>query len=477
MGGSGVNRTGRTSDTHRSLAVVPDVAATRELARTARVFLDVLAASWIAVALLVDPLLGARTREIELRLLGLALIALARLLLMQPRISRHVVLITIAVAASGSIGCAAAIAVAQYGNDAAAGLLAAVPVLAGSFGLALIVLHRQWQLRHDLYESRRLGRYRLMLPIGHGGMNDVWLAWDEHRRREVALKLLRTPGTAASTRERFAREAEINKRVRSPHTVRIYDFGVSDDGFAYIAQEYLRGMDLDAMVSGYGPVEPRRAIHLIRQACEGLGAAHRCGVIHRDIKPANLHCADEKGAEDLVRILDFGVARRIDEDEPSLDGAVIGTPAYMSPEGFRAEGATPASDVYALGATFYYAVTGVPPIDADSPAAFKQAHQFAPVVPPSLRSSGVDVPRPIEKVILRCLAKAPADRYPDAAALGAAIDDATRALEPWTRDDAARWWHQVRLGRIRIATKPAEHTTDVEVVGGRSRRASRNVHG
>jgi hypothetical protein len=474
MGGSGVNRTGRTTDTQRMLAVVPDVAATRELARTARLFLDVLAVSWIALALLVDPLLGAPTRELELRLLGLALIALARLVLMQPRIGRRLVLGVIAVAATGSIGFATAIAMNQHGSDALAGLIAAVPVMAGSFGLALIVLHRQWQLRHDLYESRRLGRYRLMLPIGHGGMNDVWLAWDETRRREVALKLLRTPGTATSTRERFAREAEINKRVRSPHIVRIHDFGVSDDGFAYIAQEYLRGMDLDALVGGFGAIEPRRAIFLMRQVCEGLGAAHGCGVIHRDIKPANIHCADEKGAEDLVRILDFGVARRVAEDEPSQDGTVIGTPAYMSPEAFRGEHTTPASDVYALGATFYYAVTGAQAIDADSPAGFRHAHQYAPVVPPSLRA-GVDVPRAIEKVILRCLAKAPADRYPDATALGAAIDEAAKSLEPWTRDDAARWWHHMRLGRIRIPTR-TEHTTDVEVVG-RARRTSRNVHG
>ena len=474
MGGSGVNRSGRGTDTQRTLAVVPDVAATQELARTARLFLDVLAASWIAVALVVDPLIGAELHDVELRVLGLLLIVLARVVLVRSSVGRRFVLAVITTAAAAAIAIAGSIAVTQHGGDALAGLAAGLPIMIGSFGLALIVLNRQWQLRHDLYESRRLGRYRLMLPIGHGGMNDVWLAWDETRRREVALKLLRTPGTAASTRERFAREAEINKRVRSPHIVRIHDFGVSDDGFAYIAQEYLRGMDLDALVSGFGPVEPRRAIFLMRQVCEGLGAAHRCGVIHRDIKPANIHCADEKGAEDLVRILDFGVARRVDEDEPSQDGTVIGTPAYMSPEAYRGEHSTPASDVYALGATFYYAVTGAQAIDGDSPAGFRHAHQYAPVVPPSLRS-GVDVPRGIEKVILRCLAKSPHDRFQDAAALGAAIDEASNALEPWTRDDAARWWHHMRLGRIRIPTR-TEHTTDVEVVG-RTKRASRDVQG
>jgi serine/threonine-protein kinase len=469
MGGSGVERSTRVTDTQRALAIVPDEAATRELARTARLFLDVVAVAWVAVALAVDPLLGVESHDVELRVLGLALIVLARFVLMRPRAGRRFVLAVITATAAAAIGLAGSIAVAQHGGDALAGLAAGLPILIGSFGIALVVLHRQWQLRHDLYESRRLGRYRLMLPIGHGGMNDVWLAWDEARRREVALKLLRTPGTAEPTRARFAREAEINQQVRSPHTVRIHDFGVSDDGFAYIALEYLRGMDLDALVAGLGPIEPRRALHLMRQACEGLGAAHRCGVIHRDIKPANLHCSDEKEAEDLLRILDFGVARRLDEDESSLDGAVVGTPAYMSPEAFRGEHTQPASDVYALGATFYYALTGVPPIDADSPAGFRQAHQFAPVVPPSLRA-GLELPRPFEKVILRCLAKAPADRYPDAAALGAALDEAATALEPWTRDDAARWWQQVRVGRVGLPRRTTEHTTDVEVVG-RPKRA------
>src|SRR5262249_7632620 len=154
------------------------------------------------------------------------------------------------------------------------------------------------------------------------------------RRREVALKLLRTPGAAGATRARFAREAECVRLLRSPRTVRIYDYGVTDDGFAYMALEYLRGLDLDALVTAYGPLEPSRAYHFMLAAARGFAVAHARGIVHRDVKPANLPCADSKGSEDFLRILDFGVARSMRTTEITLDGMVVGTPTYMAPEAF-----------------------------------------------------------------------------------------------------------------------------------------------
>ncbi|MCA9673716.1 MAG: serine/threonine protein kinase, partial [Myxococcales bacterium] len=328
--------------------------------------------------------------------------------------------------------------------------------------LAVVVSQRSWRLRHELFESRRLGRYRLMSPLGQG-MNEVWLAWDEDRRREVALKLLRTPGAAEETRARFAREAETVRRLHSPHTVRIHDYGVTDDGFAYLAFEYLRGMDLDVLVRGYGRIEAARALYLMRQVCRGLGVAHGAGIVHRDIKPANLHCGDAAGAEDTVHILDFGVARDLDEPTVTRAGTVMGTPAYMSPEAFAGADLTPESDVYAVGATFYSVLTGVPPFDGRTFDELRGAHLRAPVVPPSLRTDA-DVPRSLEKVILKCLAKDPAHRYRDAIALGAALDACAADVEPWSRDDAARWWHRARVGRVPPVQSTKERTTEVEVV-------------
>jgi serine/threonine-protein kinase len=364
-----------------------------------------------------------------------------------------------------------ALATAAYldGTPAAAAWIDQLPgaaIDAPALALAVVAAHRAWRLHHDLYESRRLGRFRLMSPIGRG-MNEVWLAWDEQRRREVALKLLRTPGAAEATRARFAREAECVRLLRSPHTTRIYDYGVTDDGFAYMALQYLRGLDLDALVTAYGPVEPGRALHLMIDAARGLAVAHARGIVHRDVKPANLHCADSHGAEDFVRILDFGVARSIGEPNLTLDGMIVGTPTYMAPEAFAAGEVSPAADVYSLGATFYFALTGQPPFDGDDVADLRAAHLHAPVVPPSLRSEH-EIARPLENVILRCLAKEPADRYDNALELIQALDACADAVAPWSREKAARWWHRARVGRVPTVAPSTERTTEVEAVPVRS---------
>jgi serine/threonine-protein kinase len=354
------------------------------------------------------------------------------------------------------------VAAALSDGRAARGVLATFVVQLGAVVFIVIGAHRAWRLRHELFESRRLGHYRLMSPLGVG-MNEVWLAWDEQRRREVALKLLRTPGCAEVTRARFEREAELVRALRSSHTTRIYDYGVTDDGYAYISFEYLRGLDLDALVHAFGPLDVGRAHHMMVQVCRGVGVAHAAGVVHRDVKPANLHCSDQAGAEDHTRILDFGVARRVGLSDVTLDGTVVGTPAYMSPEAFDGADLTPQSDVYSIGATFYFALTGVPPFDGASFDELRGAHTRAPVVPPSLRIA-TDVPRAFERVILRCLAKSPADRYPDALALGAALEACARDVPAWSREDASRWWHRARVGRMPVVATNRERTTEVEVV-------------
>jgi len=479
-----------------------------EIVRSSRLFLLAIGVGWIAITLLVDAQLVAVDRSIDLwpllrlRLLGLALILAGYLLVRRESTPHWPVMGTVAAAGAITtaivgasspattyamvpvVWCLALAAIvaprpriggamagawlvafvlgALVHGDHVTTLLPIVPLWAAAVAATLLVNRRLWQLRHDLYDARRLGKYRLLSPIGQGGMNDVWLAWDEARRREVALKLLRTSGAADATRARFEREAQLVRMLRSPHIVRTYDFGMTGDGFAYIALEYLRGLDLEALVHAHGPIEPRRAIRLMRQACRGLGDAHDAGVIHRDVKPANIHCSDQRGAEDLVRILDFGVAGSITE-EASPGGVVVGTPAYMAPEAFSGSATTPASDVYALGATFYFAITGVPPIDGDTPYALQRAHERAPVVPPSLRA-GVDVPRAFEKIILRCLAKAPEDRFENANAVGEALDEVIPAIRSWSREDAVRWWRHARTGAIAVPRASTEHTTDVEVV-------------
>jgi eukaryotic-like serine/threonine-protein kinase len=230
-----------------------------------------------------------------------------------------------------------------------------------------------------------------------------------------------------------------------------------------MALEYLRGLDLDALVSAYGPLDPSRAYHLMLEAARGLAVAHARGIVHRDVKPANLHCADSNGSEDFVRILDFGVARSTRATGITLDGMVVGTPTYMAPEAFVAGDITPAADVYSLGATFYFALTGQPPFDGETSGHLREAHSHAPVVPPSLRTAN-DIPRALENVILRCLAKQAEDRYLDAIALTAALEACAPLIAPWTREAAARWWHRARVGRVPTVMPSTERTTEVEVV-------------
>jgi len=135
----------------------------------------------------------------------------------------------------------------------------------------------------------------------------------------------------------------------------------------------------------------------------------------------------------------------------------------MSPEAFEGGTPTPASDVYALGAALYFCLTGSPPFDGDSVADLRAAHQRAPLVPPSLRAS-IDLPRALEKVVLRCLAKSPADRYRDAAELGEALETCGRLMAPWRREDAARWWHRSLAGRVTTRVTTKERTTEVVVI-------------
>ena len=310
---------------------------------------------------------------------------------------------------------------------------------------AALSAHVLWASRAQLYRARRLGRYRLEAPLGHGGMNEIWLARDDTLAREVAIKVLHgSPGPDDVRWQRFEREARVASSLTSPHTVKIYDFGASDDGVAYIAMEYLRGVDLADLVGGFGPLEVRRAVHLIRQAARSLAEAHQRGLVHRDVKPANLFVLSTPDAPDFVKVLDFGLVGELrPRGEPAGAATTLGTPAYMAPEQFLGADVSAASDVYGLGATLYFLLTGEPPHDdRDGDRAVWRQH--ASTRAPSVRALRADVPPALEAVLTQALAKHPADRYRDAAALLAALDDLPE-VAPWTSADAAAWWSAARL--------------------------------
>src|SRR6516162_943994 len=286
-----------------------------------------------------------------------------------------------------------------------------VAAVAAVFGTHLINT-----LRREAFEARQLGQYRLLEPLGQGGMGAVYLA--EHRmlKRPCAVKLIR-PEQAGDPKvlARFEREVQMTARLSHWNTVEIFDYGRTDDGTFYYVMEYLPGLSLEEMLQTHGPQPAERVVHLLRQACQGLREAHSIGFIHRDIKPANLFVAERGGVFDVVKVLDFGLVKAVAEISPARltqHGTLSGTPLFMSPEQARGQDDLDArSDIYSLGAVAYTLLTGRPPFESTNPFEVMIAHVRDDVVPPSeLRA---DVPADLEQVILRCLAKTPEDRFPN----------------------------------------------------------------
>jgi serine/threonine-protein kinase len=299
-------------------------------------------------------------------------------------------------------------------------------------------------LRREAFEARQLGQYRLIAPLGTGGMGEVYLA--EHRmlKRPCAIKLIR-PERAGDPQvlARFEREVRMTARLSHWNTVEIYDYGRTDDGTFFYVMEYLPGLSLEDLLERHGPLPAERVVHLLRQTCQALREAHAIGLIHRDIKPGNVFVAQRGGLYDVVKLLDFGLVKRVTE-APSArltqEGGISGTPLFMSPEQARGLSDVDArSDIYSLGAVAYALLTGRPPFDGTNPMEIMIAHVRDEVAPPSQHQA--DVPADLERVILRCLAKNPEDRFQDVESLEQALAECA-AADRWSQSDAARWWHE-----------------------------------
>jgi serine/threonine-protein kinase len=298
-------------------------------------------------------------------------------------------------------------------------------VLASSF-LGMVTGHIVWSAQQQVYRARRLGRYRLQAQIGKGGMGEVWLAWDPTLRRNVALKLLRlAPHTGPAAIRRFEREAYATSQLQGPHTIRIFDFGASDDGIYYIAMEYLTGPNLGTLIAEGGPLSPAAAIDLVKQACESLEEAHAAGIIHRDIKPENLVRCQTVEGRSLLKLLDFGIARfrepQMGEPQLTHTGFLTGTPAYMAPELWQGAPADERSDIYSLGVTLYFVLTGGTPPPAWSTGEILAAPRNKPT-PGGSPPGATAISESLKAVILRCLARHPEDRYQSALELRLALE-------------------------------------------------------
>jgi eukaryotic-like serine/threonine-protein kinase len=268
-------------------------------------------------------------------------------------------------------------------------------------------------------------RYRLVKPLGSGGMADVYLAHDNILDRDVALKVMSTRyASDEEFVERFKREAQSAAALSHPNIVSIFDRGASEDGTYYIAMEYLPGGTLKDRIMGKGALPARTAAAVALQIAEALRAAHERGVIHRDIKPHNI-LITESGD---VKVTDFGIARAASSSTMTRTGSILGTAHYISPEQAMGEPVGPASDLYSLGVVLYEMLTGELPYDADTPLGIAMKHVNGRLSPPMERDPSI--PAGINAVTVRLLAKDPADRYASDAELIEDLERVAAGLEP-----------------------------------------------
>jgi serine/threonine-protein kinase len=293
--------------------------------------------------------------------------------------------------------------------------------MAAGAGIAAYGAHRLDILRQEASHARQLGQYRLVRPLGSGGMGEVFLAEHVLLRRPCAVKVIH-PKMAGDqeTLRRFEDEARVTAGLTHPNTVQIFDYGTSEDGTFYCAMEYLPGWNLEQLVMREGPVEPGRALDLLRQVCGALSEAHRVGLIHRDIKPSNIIVCERGGVRDVAKLLDFGLVQGAGKGDPQ-PGTFGGTPSYASPEQAQGRGLVDArSDIYSLGAVAYFLLTGKPPFVRPSMLETLAAHAKDPVPPP--RQLQPALSPALERVVLQCLEKDPSRRFQTVDALEAALE-------------------------------------------------------
>jgi eukaryotic-like serine/threonine-protein kinase len=307
-----------------------------------------------------------------------------------------------------------------------------------------------YNLGTDVSKAREMGSYKLIELLGRGGMGEVWRAQHRMLARPAAIKLIQpevlgctnSEGTAIVKR-RFEREAQVTAMLSSPHTIDVYDFGLTEDGIFYYVMEYLHGIDLETLVQKYGPVPAERVVYFLHQICSSLDEAHRSGLVHRDIKPANIYTCRYGIEYDFVKVLDFGVVKSTEASagrtQLTLAGAAAGTPGFMAPEmALAAKDLDGRADIYGVGCVAYWLLTGKLVFEEETPIATMLAHAQKQPVPPSRRTE-LSVPPQLERLIMSCLEKEPQRRPSSAGAIIRMLSQ-YGLNSSWTPDRAENWW-------------------------------------
>jgi len=333
-------------------------------------------------------------------------------------------------------------------------------------GISVVISHVVTRLGQKVSSAREMGSYHLGELLGRGGMGEVYRATHRMLARPAAIKLIRPEmiavgheGEGELAMRRFRREAEVAASLRSPHTVELYDFGITEDETLYYAMELLEGMDLEALVRTSGPLPVNRAVFILTQVCQSLAEAHARGLVHRDIKPANIHVGSLGLEHDFAKVLDFGLVKAapggIELSQVTAAGIAAGTPAYMAPEMVRGEDIDGRADLYALGCVAYYMVAGKPVFEAAS-ALQAIARHLNDKPAPFVERAGVSVPPPFERLVFALLAKRPDERPRSAVEVAHRL--AAIEIEPWTEEKAAEWWRRRESTASRGSSAPTQLT-------------------
>ena len=318
------------------------------------------------------------------------------------------------------------------------GNLLALAVGAGCAIYGTAIMNR-W--RNRAIEAEQLGQYRLKEKIGSGGMGDVYLA--EHRllKRECAVKLIRSDLSEDPVMvNRFEREVQATATLSHWNTVQVFDYGQTLDGTFFYVMEHLHGQNLRQVVHNHGPFSEARTVFLLRQICEALREAAARGLVHRDIKPTNIFLARIGERFDVVKLLDFGLVRPLASvGDPELSGSneLKGSPRYMCPEQAQGESPDCRGDIYSLGATAFFMLTGRPPFDLQNALQLVIAHSTKK--PPALSEFRNDLNTDLCRIVDRCLAKNPNDRFQNPDELLAALAE-FELTKSWNWARAEQWW-------------------------------------
>lgn len=301
------------------------------------------------------------------------------------------------------------------------------------------------RLKREAGDIRLVGQYRIEKQLGEGGMANVYLARHALLKRPTALKMLKPHLASDEIVARFEREVQLASQLVHPNTIEIYDYGRTREGLFYYVMEYLEGETLDKLVTAHGALPVGRTIHVLRQVCAALREAHGRGLVHRDIKPHNIMLCTRGGEYDVVKILDFGLVKDL-EGRQSRDitqfQKFLGTPLYMSPERMRNPADADArSDIYSVGAVGFHLLTARDLFDAGTGHDLTYQVLHAPPRRPSEFAPGI--PKRLDDLILRCLAKERAERPHDVLVVLALLE-ALSVQHPWSQREAEAWWRRWR---------------------------------